>query len=140
MERAGQVPAAAVRPAVRIEPDATDALERETRHDVIAFLTHVERQAGAPARFLHRGMTSSDVLDTAFAIQLVESLAEIESGLRAFRLALSARARELRAVPMVGRTHGIHAEPITMGLVFAAIYAETGRNERRLRAARDTIA
>ncbi len=143
MEAAGSVPAgtaAAVRPLVRIDADEIDRIEQGTRHDVIAFLTHVENQAGPPARFLHRGMTSSDVLDTAFALQICEALDEIEGGLRSFRRALSGRARELRAVPMVGRTHGIHAEPVTMGLVFAALHAEMGRNERRLRSAREAVA
>src|SRR5690606_7517438 len=88
-------------------------------HDVIAFLTHVEELAGEPARWLHLGMTSSDVLDTALALQTERALERIGEGIGELRAALADRAREHRGTPCIGRSHGIHAEPVTAGLVFA---------------------
>jgi adenylosuccinate lyase len=144
MESAGSVPrgtAAAVRARAEGKLDPARILEHEerTRHDVIAFLTHVEELAGEPARWLHLGMTSSDVLDAALAIQLDEAAHEILEGIRLLRAACARRAREHRATPMIGRSHGIHAEPITAGLVFAGFYAELGRAARALSRARTEI-
>src|SRR3954469_22400311 len=102
-------------------------IEQRTRHDVIAFLTHVEELAGADARWLHLGMTSSDVLDTSLALLLTQALDAILAGLDAYASALRRRAEEHRATPMIGRSHGIHAEPITLGLVFAGHHAEARR-------------
>ena len=96
-------------------------IENRTRHDVIAFLTHVEELAGEPARWLHLGMTSSDVLDASLAMLLREAAGEILDGVDALSAALAARANEHRTTPLIGRSHGIHAEPITAGLVFAGI-------------------
>jgi adenylosuccinate lyase len=145
MEQAGIVPAgtaSAVRGRAEGKLDAKRILEHEarTRHDVIAFLTHVEEIAGEPARWLHLGMTSSDVLDASFAILLREAADEILAGTDAVMAALAKRAEEHRATPMIGRSHGIHAEPVTAGLVFAGAYAEVGRARRALVRARDEIA
>jgi len=144
MERAGLVPegtAAAVRPfADRLDPDRIDEIERTTRHDVIAFLTHVEELAGEPARWLHRGMTSSDVLDTSFAILLRDAADALLERLSAVIEALAARVEEHRRTPGIGRSHGIHAEPVTFGLVLAGHLAELVRDRDRLRAAREEVA
>jgi adenylosuccinate lyase len=115
-------------------------IERRTRHDVIAFLTHVEELAGADARWLHLGMTSSDVLDTAFALQLCRATDEIAAGLERLSAALRRRAEEHRATPLIGRSHGIHAEPTTLGVVFAGFYAGVARDRARLAAARREVA
>ena len=145
MEQAGTVPAgtaAQVRAKASGKLDAQRILdiEQTTRHDVIAFLTHVEELAGEPARWLHLGMTSSDVLDTALAIQTGRALDKIISGTMGLASALAARAREHAATPMIGRSHGIHAEPITAGLVFARWNAEVVRASSRLVRARHAIA
>jgi adenylosuccinate lyase len=145
MEARGTVPAGtadAVRANAAGKLDAARILEIEqtTRHDVIAFLTHVEELAGEPARWLHLGMTSSDVLDTSLALQTTQALDAILKGTDALRAALAARAREHAATPSIGRSHGIHAEPITAGLVFARWYAEVGRARVRISRAREAIA
>src|SRR3954449_3194230 len=120
MEKAGTVPAgttAAVRAKAAGKLDPTRILEHEerTRHDVIAFLSHVEELAGEPARWLHLGMTSSDVLDAATALQAGRALEKIIGGVLELAQALAARAREHASTPTIGRSHGIHAEPITAG-------------------------
>ncbi|MDB4982781.1 MAG: adenylosuccinate lyase [Myxococcales bacterium] len=145
METAGTVPAgsaAAVRAKAqgKLDPVAILAHEERTRHDVIAFLTHVEELAGEPARWLHLGMTSSDVLDASFALQLVAAADQIIAGVDLLRAACKRRALEHRATPAIGRSHGIHAEPITAGLVFAGFYAEVGRARKALVAARAEVA
>ncbi len=144
MERAGTVPAgtaAAVRPfADKLDPEAIDEIERTTRHDVIAFLTHVEQLAGPPARWLHRGMTSSDVLDTSLALLCCAAADALLVRTDAVLDALRARVLEHRRTPMIGRSHGIHAEPITFGVALAGHYAELARGRARLRAARAEIA
>jgi adenylosuccinate lyase len=145
MEHLGQVPkgtAQAVRDraAGKLDSERILAIEQTTRHDVIAFLTHVEELAGEPARWLHLGMTSSDVLDSAMAINASEALGLILTGTRALQKACAARAKEHRKTPMIGRSHGIHAEPTTAGLTFARWYAELGRAEARLCAAQERIA
>ncbi len=144
METAGLVPegtAAKVRPfRDQLDAEKVAEIERVTRHDVIAFLTHVEQLAGEPARWLHRGMTSSDVLDTSTALLLVEAanklLARMDGLLEAFR----ARVEEHRKTPAIGRSHGIHAEPNTFGSILAGHYAELARGKRRLVVAREEIA
>jgi adenylosuccinate lyase len=123
----------------RLDPAKIDEHERTTRHDVIAFLTHVEELAGEPARWLHLGMTSSDVLDTATALQCRRAIDLILAGVDGLRAALVERAREHQHTPMIGRSHGIHAEPTTAGLVFLRFYAELGRARRRIEAARAAI-
>lgn len=115
-------------------------IEATTRHDVIAFLTHVEELAGEPARWLHLGMTSSDVLDSSLALQCKEAVARILVGVDTLLASLKKRAMEQKSTPVMGRSHGIHAEPITAGLVFARWYAELQRCRRRLVLAQESIA
>jgi len=144
MEDAGLVPkgtAATIRAKnLVLDPDAILEIEKTTRHDVIAFLTHVEGLAGEPARWLHRGMTSSDVLDTSFAMLLVRATDRLLARTDRLVAALTARAREHAHTPMIGRSHGIHAEPVTFGVVLAGHLAEIKRGRRRLEAARREIA
>ncbi len=117
-----------------------DEIERETKHDVIAFLTHVAEIVGPDARFLHQGMTSSDVLDTCFAVQLARASDILIADIDALLAALKRRALEHKLTPTIGRSHGIHAEPVTFGLKLAQAYAEFDRNRARLVAARADIA
>ena len=118
-----------------------DEIERVTKHDVIAFLTHLAEIVGADeARFVHQGMTSSDVLDTTLSVQLVRASDILLADIDALLAALEKRARETRDMPAIGRSHGIHAEPVTMGLKFARFHAEFQRARRRLVAAREEIA
>jgi len=121
--------------AARIEE-----IERTVKHDVIAFLTHVEELAGPDARWLHRGMTSSDVLDTSLAVLLVRAADLLLERLDGLVVALARRADEHRKTPMIGRSHGMHAEPITFGLALAGHLAEMKRGRARLRDARREIA
>src|SRR5512142_504160 len=116
-----------------------DEIEREVKHDVIAFLTHLSEIVGPEARFVHQGMTSSDVLDTCLAVQLrraADLLIEDVDGLLA---ALKKRALQYKMTPTIGRSHGIHAEPTTFGVKLATYYAEFTRARRRLVTARDEI-
>ena len=123
------------------DADRIAEIEAVTKHDVIAFLTHLAEIVGAEeARFVHQGMTSSDVLDTCFNIQLVRAADLMLGGIERVRAALKARAFEHRLTPRIGRSHGIHAEPVTMGLTFARFYAEMTRARDRLRAARAEVA
>lgn len=112
-----------------------DEIEREVKHDVIAFLTSVGEHVGLESRFIHLGMTSSDVLDTCLAVQMKQSGELILGGLEQLASVLARRAREFKTTVMVGRTHGIHAEPTTFGLKLALWYDETQRNIARLRSA-----
>lgn len=107
-------------------------IEDEVKHDVIAFLTNIAENVGPLARYLHRGMTSSDLLDTTFAVQLVRSGNLILEGLRNLAAVLKERAQEFKYTPCIGRSHGIHAEPITFGLKLVSWYAEVRRNEKRI--------
>ncbi len=118
-----------------------DEIEAVTHHDVIAFLTHLAEIVGAEeARFVHQGMTSSDVLDTCFNIQLTRAADILIDDMQALLAALKRRAYEHKDTVRIGRSHGIHAEPTTMGLTFARFYAEMDRNLKRLRTAREEIA
>jgi len=118
-----------------------DEIEAVTKHDVIAFLTHLAEHVGADeARFVHQGMTSSDVLDTCFNVQLTRAADILIADLKALLAALKTRAMEHRNTVRIGRSHGIHAEPTTMGLTFARFYAEMDRNLSRMIAARAEIA
>jgi adenylosuccinate lyase len=118
-----------------------DEIEAVTKHDVIAFLTHLAEHIGADdARFVHQGMTSSDVLDTTLNVQLVRAADILLADLDRVLAALKARAHEHKDTVRIGRSHGIHAEPTTMGLTFARFYAEMDRNRARLRAAREEVA
>src|SRR5580704_10890979 len=144
METDGLVPAGTARSLrekrLALDPDRIDAIERTVKHDVIAFLTHVEELAGPDARWLHRGMTSSDVLDTSLAMLLARAADLLLARMDALADALARRAEEHRRTPMIGRSHGIHAEPITFGLALAGHLAEVKRDRARLRAARAEIA
>jgi adenylosuccinate lyase len=117
-----------------------DAIEREVKHDVIAFLTHLAEIVGPEARFMHAGMTSSDVLDTCFNVQLVRAADLLTADIDALLAALKRRAIEHKFTPTVGRSHGIHAEPTTFGLKLAYAWAEFARARRRLHAAREEVA
>jgi adenylosuccinate lyase len=116
-----------------------DAIEGEVKHDVIAFLTHLAEIAGPQARFVHQGMTSSDVLDTCFNVQLKRAADLLLADLEALMAALKRRAFEHKLTPTIGRSHGIHAEPTTFGLKLAQAYAEFQRARERLLRARDEI-
>ncbi|WP_267434472.1 adenylosuccinate lyase [Sphingomonas sp. GM_Shp_1] len=120
--------------------DRIDSIEAETKHDVIAFLTHVAERTGPEARFLHQGMTSSDVLDTCLAVQLARASDILIEDLDALLAVIKRRAYEHKLTPTIGRSHGIHAEPVTFGLKLAQAYAEFDRNRARLVAARADIA
>jgi adenylosuccinate lyase len=143
----GVVPAAAAKalwdwwatnPAIDVA--AIDAIEAVTKHDVIAFLTWVAEQVGDEARFMHQGMTSSDVLDTCLAVQLARASDLLLADLDALLDAIKRRALEHKLTPTIGRSHGIHAEPVTFGLKLAQAYAEFDRCRARLVAARAEIA
>src|SRR5688572_8575866 len=125
---------------VVFDADRIDEIERTTKHDVIAFLTYVAEIVGDEARFLHQGMTSSDVLDTCFSVQLTRASDLLIAGLERVLAALKTRAYETKDIACMGRSHGIHAEPVTMGLKFARFYAEFSRNLARLKAARAEVA
>ena len=117
-----------------------DVIEAEVKHDVIAFLTSVAEYVGPEARFIHQGMTSSDVLDTCLSVQLVQAADELLADLDMLLESIKVRALEHKDTVCIGRSHGIHAEPVTFGLKLASFYAEMGRNRVRLLAARENIA
>ena len=122
------------------EVDRIDAIEAEVKHDVIAFLTNVAEHVGPEARFMHQGMTSSDVLDTCLAVQLARATDILLEDMDALLEALKRRALEHKFTPTIGRSHGIHAEPLTFGMKLAQAYAEFDRGRERLKAARAEIA
>ena len=122
------------------EIDRINEIERETKHDVIAFLTNLAEHIGEDARFVHQGMTSSDVLDTTLSVQLVRATDLMLAGLDRLLAGLDKRAHEHKRTATIGRSHGIHAEPTTLGLKFASFYAEFKRCRERLVAARREIA
>ncbi|MFL6765868.1 MAG: adenylosuccinate lyase [Sphingomicrobium sp.] len=149
MGRIGMIPAedaATIRAAYdgealgEIDIEAIDAIEAVTKHDVIAFLTWAGEKLGPERRWLHQGMTSSDVLDTALAVQLKQSADLLIADVDALLQVLKRRAIEHKLTPTIGRSHGIHAEPTTFGLKLAQAYAEFSRNRERLVAARDGVA
>jgi adenylosuccinate lyase len=144
MEEAGLVPrgtAASMRgKGVALRPGRIDEIERTVKHDVIAFLTHVEELVGPEARWLHRGMTSSDVLDTSLAMLLRDAATHLIARCDRLLAALVKRAREHAKTPIIGRSHGIFAEPITFGLALAGHHAEIARGRVRIEAARSGIA
>jgi len=139
----GVVPAEAaaeIRSRGGFDPERIDEIEREVKHDVIAFLTSVAEHVGPAARFLHQGMTSSDVLDTCLAVQLARASDILLEDIDAVLAALQKRAFEHKLTPCVGRSHGIHAEPTTFGLKLAQAHAEFARGRERLAAAKREIA
>jgi adenylosuccinate lyase len=142
MARAGIVPADAardIRERGAFDIARIEAIEEVTQHDVIAFTTAVAEHVGPSARWLHFGMTSSDVIDTAQALQMREACDLILKGLDGLMQAVHTRAEEHRRTPMIGRTHGVHAEPMTFGLKLALWYAELTRDVARMRRAREVI-
>ncbi|MDG2243506.1 MAG: adenylosuccinate lyase [Rhodospirillaceae bacterium] len=124
----------------QFEVDRIDEIEREVKHDVIAFLTNLAEHVGPDARFVHQGMTSSDVLDTCLSVQLVQATDILLADIDTLLDVLKRRAYEHKMTVCMGRSHGIHAEPTTMGLKFAGAYAEFDRNRNRLKEARKEIA
>ena len=143
MEQMGQVPkgtTAAVRERAKFEVERIDEIEREVKHDVIAFLTNVTEHVGEEARYLHMGMTSSDVLDTCLNVQLVRAADLLLGGIDRVLAALEKRAREHKLTPTIGRSHGIHAEPTTFGVKLATFHAEFQRARQRLLIAREEVA
>jgi adenylosuccinate lyase len=124
----------------KFEVERIDEIERETKHDVIAFLTNLAEHVGPEARFVHQGMTSSDVLDTCLAVQLSRASDILIDDVDKLLAVIEKRARELKMVPAMGRSHGIHAEPVTFGLKLAGFYAEFDRARARLVAAKKEIA
>jgi adenylosuccinate lyase len=142
MAELGQIPkeaAEAVKKRGSFDIERIDEIEREVKHDVIAFLTSVAEHVGPEARFLHAGLTSSDVLDTCFNVQLVEAADILIADIDALLAALKARAFEHKNTITVGRSHGVHAEPTTFGLKLAVAYAEFARAKERLIRAREEV-
>ncbi|RMF78530.1 MAG: adenylosuccinate lyase [Nitrospirae bacterium] len=139
MAELGRIPkeaAARIRERAAFEVERVAELEAELHHDVIALLTNVAEHVGEEARFIHQGLTSSDVLDTGLALQVRDASELIERGILDLMAVLKRRAFEHKLTPQIGRSHGIHAEPITFGLKLALWYAEMARNLERFRAAR----
>jgi adenylosuccinate lyase len=139
----GEVPVVAaetLRRDARIDVARMQEIEAETKHDVIAFVSSVAEKLGDESRFLHLGLTSSDVVDTAFALQLRDAADLLLAGVDRLRTAVRGQAERHKRTPMIGRTHGIHAEPMTFGLKCAGWYAELGRDRKALAAARADIA
>ncbi len=140
--RRGLIPVDAlgrIKARARVSAERIDLIEATTRHDVIAFLTDLEEALGTDSRYVHMGLTSSDVVDTALALQLQQASELLIAGLERFRATLRALALRHRDTLCVGRTHGIHAEPMVFGLKAALWYSEAGRNLDRLRRARETV-
>ncbi|MEP2943971.1 MAG: adenylosuccinate lyase [Hyphomicrobiales bacterium] len=146
LAKAGVIPESAAKTiwdkggSATFDIDRIDAIERETKHDVIAFLTHLAEIVGDDARFVHQGMTSSDVLDTCFNVQLTRAADLLIADVEKLLEALKRRAYEHKDTVTIGRSHGIHAEPVTFGLKMAQAYAEFDRNLERLKVARKEIA
>jgi adenylosuccinate lyase len=143
MAELGQIPksdAAAIRERARFSTPEILEIEKRTQHDVIAFLENVSASVGLEARWMHQGLTSSDILDTSLAVQLCLAADVLLDGIGDLRKEVALKAREHKYTPMIGRSHGVHAEPITFGLKMALMYDEFGRAERRMGAARSEIA
>ena len=146
MAELGQIPKGAAKTiwekgkAAKFDLARIDAIEREVKHDVVAFLTHLAEIVGPQARFVHQGMTSSDVLDTCFNVQLVRAADLLLADVDALLNALEKRARQYKLTPTIGRSHGIHAEPTTFGLKLAFAFAEFSRARKRLELARTEVA
>ena len=142
MAKAGRIPRkdwSLIRRKAAFDVKRIRAIEAEVRHDVIAFLTSVAEKVGPAARHVHKGMTSSDVVDTALSVNLVKAADLLVAGARNVRAAAAAQAEKHALTPMVGRSHGIHAEPTTFGLKMALMFDEFGRVLKRLEAARETV-
>jgi adenylosuccinate lyase len=135
MAELGQIPRAdaeEIRRRARFSIEEIAEIERRTNHDVIAFLENVAASVGPAARWMHQGLTSSDILDTTLAVQMTEAARILSDDLKSLRAAVAEKARRFKMTPMIGRSHGIHAEPITFGLKLALMFDEFGRAEERL--------
>jgi adenylosuccinate lyase len=142
MAELGQIPkadAAEIRKRARFSIPEILEIEKRTNHDVIAFLENVAESVGPAARWIHQGLTSSDILDTTIAVQMTQSADVLIGELKALRTTVADRAREFKMTPMIGRSHGIHAEPITFGLKLALMSDEFGRAEERLTQTRERV-
>src|SRR5256885_10961952 len=142
MARLGLIPkedAAVIRKKGKFEIDEIAEIEKRTNHDVIAFLETGASYVGPAARWIHQGLTSSDILDTSLAVQLNESAQILADDLKQLREAIAAQARKYKMTPMIGRSHGVHAEPITFGLKLALMFDEFGRAEERLAQTRERM-
>jgi adenylosuccinate lyase len=142
MGELGQIPkadAAEIRTRARFSLPEIAEIEKRTNHDVIAFLENVASSVGPAARWLHQGLTSSDILDTSLAVQLTESTKLLADDLKELRAVIARQARRFKMTPMIGRSHGVHAEPITFGLKLALMFDEFGRAEERLAQTRERI-
>ncbi|TMP96344.1 MAG: adenylosuccinate lyase [Verrucomicrobia bacterium] len=142
MAALGQIPkkdAAEIRERARFSIPKIVEIEKRTNHDVIAFLENVAESVGPAARWIHQGLTSSDILDTTLAVQLTKSATILLDDLKKLRIAVADKARQFKMTPMIGRSHGIHAEPITFGLKLALMFDEFGRAEERLTETRERI-
>src|SRR5205085_409047 len=142
MARLGLIPkedVAAIRKKGKFEVDEIAEIEKRTNHDVIAFLENVASYVGPAARWIHQGLTSSDILDTTLAVQMTESAQILSDDLAALRKTICKQARRYKKTPMIGRSHGIHAEPIAFGLKLALMFDEFARAEERLAQARERI-
>ena len=135
MAELGQIPkqdAAEIRKRARFSIPEIFEIEKRTNHDVIAFLENVAASVGPAARWIHQGLTSSDILDTTLSVQLTESTKILAGDLKQLRSVIAAQSRRYKMTPMIGRSHGVHAEPITFGLKLALMFDEFGRAEERL--------
>src|SRR2546428_2362079 len=135
MAELGQIPkedAMEIRKRASFSIPEIAEIEKRTNHDVIAFLENVATSVGPAARWIHQGLTSSDILDTTLAVQLSESTKVLADDLKNLRVAIATQARRFKMTPMIGRSHGVHAEPITFGLKLALMFDEFGRAEERL--------
>ena len=142
MAKLGKIPKSAlknIKKNVSINVERIDEIEKTTKHDVIAFLTSLTEKVGEDGRFIHMGLTSSDVLDTALAVQLKESAEILLEDIDKLLTVLKRRAFENKNTLMIGRSHGIHAEPITFGLKMALWYQEMQRNRQRLLRAKESV-
>jgi len=142
MAEAGLIPkadAVEIRKHARFSIPEIAEIEKRTNHDVIAFLENVAESVGPAARWIHQGLTSSDILDTTLAVQLTESTAVLLADLEALRETIANQARRFKMTPMIGRSHGVHAEPITFGLKLALMFDEFGRAHERLTQTRERI-
>ena len=128
-----------IKKRARFDVDRIKEIEQQTKHDVIAFIKAVSENVGPDAKYIHMGLTSSDVLDTGLSLQMRDAADILLDDLKRFLIALEKKAKKYKNVPCVGRTHGVHAEPMTFGLKFALYYAETQRNIERMKAAREAI-
>ncbi len=142
MAELGQIPkqdAAEIRKKARFSIPEILEIEKRTNHDVIAFLENVAVSVGPAARWIHQGLTSSDILDTTLSVQLIESIKILADDLKQVRDVIAAQARRYKMTPMIGRSHGVHAEPITFGLKMALMFDEFGRAEERLTQTRERV-